>query len=41
MRADRDIFMEQAGQLGRDALLCLAVSLYDELARLKAEMGLS
>ncbi len=35
MRADRDTFMEQIRQLDRDALLCLAVSLYDELAQLR------
>ena len=35
MRADRDIFIEQTRQMDRDALFCLAVSLYDELAGLR------
>ena len=35
MRADRDTFIEQTRQMDRDALFCLAVSLYDELVLLR------
>ena len=35
MRADRDIFIDQIRQFDTDTLLSLAVSLYDELSRLR------
>lgn len=35
MRADRDTFIDQIKQFDRDTLLSLAVSLYDELSRLR------
>lgn len=35
MRADRDTFIDQIRQFDTDALRSLAVSLYDELSRLR------
>lgn len=35
MRADRDLFMEQIQYSDRDTLLCLAISLFDELAQMR------
>lgn len=35
MRADREAFISQIKQFDRDTLLCLIVSLYDELSQLK------
>ncbi len=35
MRADRDTFIDQIKQFDTDTLLSLAVSLYDELSRLR------
>ena len=35
MRADREAFVKQTGILGRDALLALALFLYDELEEIR------